>query len=515
LYYWRRRTSPATLPAKTGSKGSIAVTTLLSISPTLLAITDDVVDVVSVSIWSHLLTIGGFLLAIFALARIVSEKRQPGNTIAWGLVIILIPYIGVPLYLLFGGRKIKRLAGRKSRVSPQLANAPSARQSTLDSPVAQATTSNGANPPMGGNELEFITNGEEAFAQLASMIKAARHSIHITTFILGREEVGRAIITLLADKAREGVKVRLLVDGLGSFLAGRKFADPLREAGGEVVKFMPVAPLNTRASANLRNHRKIAVFDHCQAIIGGRNLAKEYLGPTPWDQRFTDFGAVIKGPAVGLITEVFIADWSFATGCDIETLRNEIGEPCPSPTGNAELQVIAAGPDVEGDPLYDGIVSMIQEAKESIWIITPYFIPDEVLQRSLLVKARAGKDVTLIIPARSNHRVTDYARRQYLRELHQAGAKIMLYQPNMLHAKAMIVDSNMALFGSANFDHRSLFVNFEIGVATYSASEARAMRSWAESLIESCSIYTPAPKRPFQFFRDLAEDLSRLLAPLL
>lgn len=477
--------------------------------------TDDVADVVTTSIWSHLLTVGGFLLAVFALARIASEKRQPGNTIAWGMGIILIPYIGVPLYLLFGGRKIKQLAVRKTRVSPQLADAPAARPSTLQSPVALATTSNGANAPVGGNNLEFITSGEDAFARLTASIRAAEHSILLTTFILGREEVGRAIIDLLAERARAGVKVRLLVDGLGSFLAGRAFADPLRAAGGEVVKFLPVAPLNTRTSANLRNHRKIAVFDHCEAIIGGRNLAKEYLGPTPLDGRFTDFGALIKGPAVALISEVFFADWSFATGCPIDQLRSEVRNTCPRSAGDAELQVIAGGPDVEGDPLYDGIVSMIQEAKESVWIITPYFIPDEVLQRSLLVKARAGKNITLIVPFRSNHRITDYARRQYLRELHQAGATVMLYRPKMLHAKAMIVDNQMALFGSANFDQRSLFVNFEIGIAVYSETEVRTMRRWAEELIESCSPYTPPKRGPYRFFSELAEDLSRLLAPLL
>jgi len=476
---------------------------------------DDVADVVTTSLWSHLLTVGGFLLAIFALARILSEKRQPGNTIAWGLGIILIPYLGVPLYLLFGGRKIKQLAVRKTRVSPQLAGAPVARRSTLESPVALATISHGANAPVGGNHIRFITDGEDAFACLKASINAAEHSILITTFILGREEVGRAIIDLLAQRARAGIKVRLLVDGLGSFLAGRKFADPLRAAGGEVVKFLPVAPLNTRASANLRNHRKIAIFDHNEAIIGGRNLAREYLGPTPLDERFTDFGALIQGPAVGLISEVFFADWSFATACDIDALRAEVGPSCPPAIGAVELQVVAGGPDVEGDPLYDGMVSMIQEAEESVWIVTPYFIPDEVLQRSLVIKARAGKDVTLVLPARSNHRITDYARRQYLRELHAAGAKIMLYHPKMLHAKAMIVDQKIALFGSANFDQRSLFVNFEIGVAIYSETEARTMRRWAEDLVESCIRYVPPSKRPHRFFGDLAEDLSRLLAPLL
>ncbi len=472
-------------------------------------------DVVTSSIWSHLLTVGGFLLAVFALARLMSEKRQPGNTMAWVLGIVLIPYLGVPLFLLFAGRKIRKLAARKTRVSPQLTGAPPAHASTLESPVARVTTTNGAHAPVGGNQLQYLTDGEDAFEVLTRSIREAKHSIHITTFILGREEVGRAIISLLAERARAGVKVRLLVDGLGSFLAGRSFANPLRRAGGEVVKFMPVAPLNTRASANLRNHRKIAIFDHCQAIIGGRNLAREYLGPTPLPERFTDFGVLIKGPAVGLINEVFIADWSFATSCDVDALRAEYAPRCPAPEGKADLQVIAGGPDVEGDPLYDGIVSMIQEAEESVWIITPYFIPDEVLQRSLLLKARAGKDVTLIIPARSNHKITDYARRQFLRELHEAGAKIHLYRPKMLHAKAVIVDQQMALFGSANFDLRSLFVNFEIGIAVYSEPEALRMRAWAEGLITKSAPYTIPTKRRLRFMSSLAEDLGRLLAPLL
>jgi cardiolipin synthase len=477
--------------------------------------TNEVADVVTNSIWSHLLTVGGFVLAVFAIARLLNERRQPGNTMAWLLIIVLIPYLGVPLYLLFAGRKIRKLAARKTRISPQQKEGPTAQDFALNSPVAKATTANGGNLPVGGNKLHFVESGETAFAELMDSIREAKHTIHITTFILGREEVGRAIIELLAERARAGVKVRLLVDGLGSFLAGRGFADPLRRAGGEVVKFMPVAPLNTRASANLRNHRKIAVFDDCKAIIGGRNLAREYLGPTHSPQRFTDFGASIQGPAVGLINEIFIADWCFATGNSIDQLRTECESLNPRFDGKADLQVIASGPDVDGDPLYDGIVSMIQEAEDAIWIVTPYFIPDEVLQRSLLVKARAGKDVTLIVPARSNHKITDYARRQYLRDLNEAGARIMLYRPQMLHAKAIMVDGHIGMFGSANFDQRSLFVNFEIGIAVYSEVEVLRMRQWAESLIANCTRYQTRKLRRFRFLSTLAEDLSRLFAPLL
>src|SRR5690606_38603635 len=156
-------------------------------------------------------------------------------------------------------------------------------------------------------------------------------------------------------------------------------------------------------------------------------------------------------PAASLLNEVFLADWAFASDQSLETLRQEANSAPVDTAGTGEVQVIASGPDVHGDPLYEGIISLIQEAVQSVWIITPYFIPDEVLQRTLLVKARAGKDVTVIVPLRSNHRLTDFARRQYLRDLHEAGARVLLYRPKMLHAKAIIVDDRIGLLGSANF----------------------------------------------------------------
>jgi cardiolipin synthase len=179
------------------------------------------------------------------------------------------------------------------------------------------------------------------------------------------------------------------------------------------------------------------------------------------------------------------------------------------------LQVVASGPDVAGDALYDGILSFIQEAKRRIWIITPYFIPDEVLFRSLLVKARTGHEVKLVVPARSNHPIADHARRYYLRELQKAGAQVLLFQPGMMHSKGMIVDDRIGLLGSANFDLRSLFVNFEIGVFVYSEPEVRAMRAWAQELIVHCKPLTAAKSSRRRLLGNIAEDLSRLLAPML
>jgi cardiolipin synthase len=278
---------------------------------------------------------------------------------------------------------------------------------------------------------------------------------------------------------------------------------------------MPVLPFGSRNSANLRIHRKIAIFDHTNAMIGGRNLAREYMGPTPSRQRWRDLGAVITGPAAALLNEVFIADWCFATRQSPDRLHAEIPAHIVEPVGHSELQVVASGPDVPGDPLYEGIIAMIQDAERSITIVTPYFIPDDVLLRSLIVKARAGREVTLVLPARSNHPVTDFARRYYTRELVRAGARVVLYSERMLHAKAMIVDDRVALIGSANFDLRSLFVNFEIGVLVHTRADVLALKAWAAELIAHCREARPTADGRRHILGNLAEDLSRLLAPLL
>lgn len=465
---------------------------------------------------AEVLTIAGFILAFFLVARLMSEKRAPANTFAWLLIIVLVPWVGVPLYLLLGGRKLRRLVERKTPLRPSLPGDPAVPTlSAANASIVHTTVSAGAPPPVGGNAIRFFQNGEDAYATLEEHIYSARGTIHINSFILGRDDTGRRLVKLLAARAAEGVRVRLLLDSVGSLFSRGMFVNPIRRAGGHVGKFMPVLPFTSRGSANLRNHRKIAVFDHCTAIIGGHNLAKEYMGPTHFARRWQDFGAVIEGPAAALLNEVFIADWCFATRDSSDVLHAEIPpERIADTPGHSELQVIASGPDVRGDPMYEGIIAMIQEANRSIWIVTPYFIPDDVLLRSLIVKARSGKDVTLITPRTSNHPVADFARRYYIRELQRAGGNVLLFSPGMLHSKAMIVDDTIGLFGSANFDLRSLFVNFEIGVLVHSRPDVLAMRTWAANLATHCQPPKPEQKRT-KLLGNVAEDLSRLLAPLL
>jgi cardiolipin synthase A/B len=464
----------------------------------------------------NLFSIAGFLLAVFLVARLMSEKRAPANTLAWLLIIVLVPYVGVPLYLLFGGRKLQRVSRRKSNVLPTLPGSLDVPKATSAGPVPHTVSAAGAGAPVAGNRVTLLTTGEEEFEALERHIRAARDNIHITTFILSRDEVGRRIVSLLAEKAAQGVKVRLLLDALGCPFSSLLFVNPLRRAGGKVGRFMPVLPFVSPRSANLRNHRKIAIFDHRTAIVGGRNLAREYMGPAPFRKRWRDLGGIIEGPAAALLNEVFIADWCFATKDRPDVLHDEIPPEVAQPRGTAELQVVASGPDVAGDPLYEGIVAMIQDAQEDIWIVTPYFIPDDVLLRSLIVKARAGCRVTLVVPAHSNHPIADFARRTYTRELRRAGARILVYSHAMLHAKAVIVDGRTALLGSPNFDLRSMFVNFEIGVLVYSAPEIATIKAWLDGLVAHSHEPRPEPvSARRRLLGNVAEDISRLIAPLL
>ncbi|HEY1793670.1 MAG TPA: cardiolipin synthase [Opitutaceae bacterium] len=461
---------------------------------------------------AHLSTIVGFLLAIFFFARLMRERRAPANTFAWLLVVVFIPWLGVPLYLFLGGRKLRRLVANKKALLPVVPAICLSDTKSVFAPVAKTVEGAGGFAPVAGNRVRLLVTGEEDFAELERQILAAKRSIHIATFILGSDATGRRIVELLAKRAAEGIKVRLLLDALGCLLTSRRFVEPVRRAGGEVGRFMPVLPFTSRGSANLRSHRKIAIFDGATAIIGGRNIAGEYMGAAPSPKRWRDFGAVIEGPCAVVLGEVFIADWCFVTRQAPEDIRVDAHAAGAPVRGTSELQVVASGPDVPGDPLYEGIVAMIQQAEHDIWVVTPYFIPDEVIQRSLIVKARAGCRVTLIMPAQSNHPVTDFARRNFTRELVRAGANVRLYMPGMLHAKAVVIDDRVALFGSPNFDLRSLFVNFEVGVFVYTEPEVAAIKAWVADILTSC---VPPTVRKRSLLVSVAEDLCGLLAPIL
>ena len=462
----------------------------------------------STSIWIvyQLLTYLGFFLALVFLAHILKPQRSPTSTMAWLLVILLLPYVGVPLFLMFGGRKLRRMARRKEQVYRRL------ERPALDlseRAIERVLLSQGVHPATAGNRVELVCDGVSAYEHLVRLIDAAERSIHINTYILGRDPVGAALVARLAQRASEGIAVRLLLDDVGSWRVGRHFTAPLVEAGAEVAHFMPVVHIPFRGRTTLRNHSKLVVVDDAHALTGGMNLAEDYLGPTPDPTRFRDLSLVNSGPVVADLAELFRSDWKFATGEDVPLDKPR--PPATDPAAGCVAQVVASGPDVAGDPLYESLVTAIFAAKTRIWVVTPYFVPDEVLSRALELAIRRGVHVRLVIPAHSNHLMADLARASYVRQVHDAGGLILRYRPGMVHAKAVIVDDDLAVIGSANMDMRSLFLNYEVALFLYSKSEVEGAAVWAEALMAECLAGLAGRSR----VRELAEDVVRLLSPLL
>ena len=447
-------------------------------------------------LFSHLVSILGFALGAVMVAYVVVQRRAPGTTYAWLLAIVLIPYVGVPLYLFFGGRKLKRRA-----IKRPLYEAPGERG---DSSISSMMCASGAPPVRHGNQIEFHLTGEVAFRSVIDTLNAATKSIRISTLILAKDEVGSAVLDVLEAKARAGVEVRLLLDAMFKLHADRHRLNSLRSAGVQFAWFMPVWHISLRAHANLRLHRKIIVVDGKVAIVGGMNLALEYMGPTPTKTRWRDLGVRIIGRAVDDIDAVFRADWAFAAS---EQLAPAVA--AAETTTGCDIQVVGSGPDVANDLLYDAFLSAVFEARRRIWISTPSFVPDEALVRGLVLAARRGVDVRVVVPAHSNHRTADLAGASYLREVADAGGKICCYQPGMLHAKAILADDSFTAVGSANLDMRSLFLDFEIALFFTSTTEIATVAAWFETLWPVCG-ELPAAGRA----REIVEAVARLIGPL-
>jgi cardiolipin synthase A/B len=459
----------------------------------------------------YVLTLVGFCLALLITARFFNEKRTPSNIFAWSLLIFFVPYIGVPLYFIFGGRKSRQLVEHKKRIQRI---AQKTRKNTQSSALPQLLRSTIEESNSGGHRFQLLTNGEVAFAKLIEEINSAKKNIHIMTYILGKDDTGQRIVKALTKRAREGISVCLLVDAMGSWGQTGRFLNRLRKAGGKVARFMPVLPLQTKTSANLRNHRKVAIFDNERAILGGQNLDSRFMGAQPQADRFADFSAFVEGPILSELNLMFVSDWCFASG-EKPFLFKKTLEHTPKHHSDQKLELIPSGPDVEGDPLWENLVTLIQECQHTLTIVTPYFLPDEVLFRSMCIKAHAGKKIQLILPAKSNQRIVDFARHHYLRALHKAGVEILLYDQGMLHAKLMIMDNHLAIIGSANIDMRSLFVNFELGVLVASKRSVEMLEKWVISILPQCIAYNESKNADAGRIRRVLQDFVYLLAPLL
>ncbi len=453
-------------------------------------------------LWPLLIQLGTalmVLLAVLLVAQILRSRRVPAATLGWVLTIIFVPFIGIPLYLLIGERKLQSKIRRITRI--EMPN-PSC---SYDHELHYLLVSLGIPSSSTGNEVHFHRDAEAAHQDLWARLEQAAVSIDIEVFILRPDDLGTRIIELLERKAREGVTVRLLVDDVGSFELTRRRLRGLTRAGGQVARFMPVIASPLRSRHNLRDHRKIVIVDKQWVWSGGRNLADEYLKPET-ETGWIDLSFSQSGGAVSVYQSVFESDWHFA--CETDALIR-VPVPPSSDDDQGRVQVLPSGPDVADDPIHAALLSACYNARERIRIVTPYFIPDDGLQQALKLAALRGVRVELLLPERCDHRIADIARDRYLRELHDAGVRIWLLPELMVHAKLMIFDEDVALCGSANLDIRSLFLNFEVMSVFYSPDELRWLTEWFERWRIECHPHHP---RGAGILREILEGLVLLLA---
>ncbi len=468
--------------------------------------------------YADLFTLHGLLSALGLLvytvgSRTLQQRRHPSAAISWVMLILLLPEVGVPLYLLFGTRKLPKA---KSRVA--------VRSRAIDERVAPAwaqrlTASMGLAPPLAFWDLRLHQDGGQARRALDELVDGAQRSLDVSTFLLGRDAFGERFVERLARRARDGVRVRMLVDGVGALMGGRRDFSALRTVGIDVVLFVP--PLRwpvqwpPRGRTNLRNHRKLVIADGERLWSGGRNLAGEYFdgvdGRDPWQ----DLSFDLRGPVVAEAVALFEADWAFARSDDaaaapappeVDTLVQSFDDVIER--GLSVAQLIPTGPDYADDTLHMLLLAAFHGARSRILAVTPYLVPDESLLTALVLAARRGVRVDVLVPERSNHRLADIARNRSIRDLNAAGAFVWL-SGSMTHAKAVVVDDTLALCGSLNLDSRSLFLNYELMTAFYSRRDVDRFATWIEKARSGAKPCAPAAPGPL---RSIGEGLVLWLA---
>ena len=457
----------------------------------------------------HALTVLSFLLTLVFVSFLLRARKPAGSTMAWLFLIVTIPYIGIPLYLMFSDRKILGRLHQKNRLRVKTSK-PSAAPEILG--IQKMLESSGAPAPERNQSIQILATGVMAFDRYVELIDRANKSIHVTTFIFGNDDTGRGILKALTKRAKDGIDVRVIVDSFGGTLIRHPSLAEFKKAGGRIGYFMPLLHVPFRGRSNLRNHRKLLITDGSEAIVGGMNLATEYMGPVKDPNRWTDLAVHIKGASVTDLENIFLQDWAFARHDRRQDPAGEEEPHQPISADDAKIwaQVVPTGPDVPGDPIYDVLLSSIFSAQSEILIITPYFIPDESLAKALEIAAKRGVNVRVLLPRKSNHALADIARGSFIRQLLSVGVEFHFYT-KMIHAKAVLIDQAVGLVGSANFDMRSLLLNYELGVLVYDELLLKEIREWSKPHLQDATFGYP----PGNFWRQTLEGIGRVVGPFI
>ena len=460
------------------------------------------------------------VIAIVAMITVLLEHRQPAKTIAWVLVLSFLPLVGIVLYFFFGRRtrKNRHIWEKSLNQLTKRSMIEFAEQKQLELPeehkeLIQLFMNQNFALPFKNNETDVYVSGYEFFPALLAEISKATHHIHIVSYIIDDDPLGRLLRDALIDKARKGIEVRLLFDDVGSWKTPNRFFEQMREEGIEVHPFMPVRFPAFTGKVNYRNHRKIIVIDGKVGFIGGMNLAQRYVKGHKGIM-WRDTHVKISGAAVYGLQRAFLVDW-FHADRTLITDRKYYPDTTITPN-NSLIQIVTSSPTNVWEELEQGYIKILLSAKRYVYMETPYFLPTEPIFFAMRTAALSGVDVRLMVSLKTDSKLVQMASRSYLTQTIQAGVKVICYEEGFNHTKLLVADDNVATIGSANIDFRSFENNFEANAFFYDKSMAQRIKDIFLTDETKC---VPLEKikeiNHKSFIYRLWESVVRLLSPLL
>ena len=458
------------------------------------------------------------------IVLICFERRDPVVSLAWLFGFTVVPVLGYIFFLVFGTglkRKIAKKYAQRWNVNMDLSEKMSVEDEKeklkeykfLPFSDIMSYLLNANNSVLtDGNDIKIYTDAESKFNDLFEDIKNATDSIHLIYFIIRDDYIGNKLLELLTQKAKEGVKVRLLYDDIGSFTTTRKIFDNLKAAGGQVTPFFPFK-VGTYSKINHRNHRKIVVIDGKIGYMGGINVGDEYFGKkrlSPW----RDTHLKITGPAVKYLQKAFSLDWLFSTNEDISQSLARYFPLCERSEKNKRVQIVCSGPDSKEEANKCAIIKMINSAKNHIYIETPYFIPDQSFMNALKLASKSGVDVRVIIPGIPDKKYVYYSTESYIGELLSAGIKVYKYK-GFIHAKMVAVDEDVVTIGTTNIDIRSFQLHFEVNAFIYDSITTGECNEIFKADLEESNEVTSAIYSKRNIKQRVLEGFFRLFSPIM
>jgi cardiolipin synthase len=470
--------------------------------------------------WLNIIYVVYKIIVILAVIHVILDNRQPAKTMAWTMVIYFVPVVGIVFYLFFGinTRKERYVSDRSMNQLTKRSMLEFAEQQDLQlpekhKPLIDLFINQNLSLPFKDNQVDILTDGYQFIHHLLADIRLAQNHIHIDMYIIADDALGELIADALIDKAREGIEVRLIYDDVGCWNVKHRFFERMREEGIEVRSFMPVRFPSFTSKVNYRNHRKIIVIDGKVGFIGGMNIALRYVQGTG-KQSWRDTMLRVRGGAVYALQRSFLMDWYFVDRTLLSD-RKYYPNNISGESNNCLAQVVTSAPVTPYPEIMQGYVRIITGAKNYLYLETPYFLPNESVLFALKTAAMAGVDVRVICPRQSDAKFVEWASRSYLREVMEAGVKVMLYEAGFLHSKLLVCDDMVSTCGSTNVDFRSFDNNFEANIFFYDQDLALRIKDvFLEDETQSVLLKDTPEWTNRKILTRLWESLTRMLSPL-